>query len=119
MIRKAIVVLGACILALLGVVTSKVVSNPLRRSDASIQHWLEKTTPLGSTLLDVRGTATKRGWYDPNMQGSDGQIKGTYLRGEPGEYQGLPFCTSVTVFWEFDSSDRLVNIRIWKTQDAL
>jgi len=92
--------------------------NPLRRSDDGVQKWLEKITPLGSSLTEVRATAVKRGWYDANMQGSDGRTTGTYIRGELGEYRGFPFVTSVTAFWDFDTSNRLSNIRIWKTVDG-
>jgi len=115
MTRKVFIAFVVCIVAFV----SFLASNPLRRSEAGIRHWLEKTTPLGSTLSEVQATATKRGWYNARLQGSDGRTTGTYLRGELGEYQGLPFHTYVTVFWEFDSTDRLANIRIWKTVDAL
>jgi hypothetical protein len=72
-----------------------------------------------SNLSDVQATATKRGWYDPHFQGSDGRTTGNYVRGELGDYQGFPFRTSVTVFWEFDAGNRLADIRIWKTTDGL
>jgi hypothetical protein len=92
--------------------------NPLRRSEASIRSWLEKATPLGSSLSHVQATATQRGWYDARAQGSDGHTSDTYIRGELGDYQNLPFRTAVTVFWEFDASNRLSDIRIWKTTDG-
>ena len=93
--------------------------NPLRRSEPSIRHWLEKTTPLGGTIDQIRAIAIQHGWYNANSQGSDGYTTGTYIRGELGDYQGIPFVTSVTVFWEFDANNRLSNIRIWKTTDGL
>ena len=93
--------------------------NPLRRSDLLVRRWLEKTTPLGSSLAEVQATATRHGWYDARAQGSDGHTTGTYIRGELGDYQGLPFRTYVTVYWEFDTSNRLADIRIWKTTDGL
>jgi hypothetical protein len=73
---------------------------------------------LGSTLTDVQTIATQRGWYDATAQGSEGQTTGTYIRGELGDY-GFLFRKSVTVFWEFDKSDRLDNIRIWRKPDAM
>ena len=115
MIRKIAIVAILLVVALAGCVTS----NPLRRSETSIRQWLEKTTPLGSSLTDVRATATQHGWYDANSQGSDGHTTGTYIRGELGDYHGFPFMTSVTVFWEFDAGNRLANIRIWKTTDGI
>ena len=115
MARKIAIVAILLVVALAGCVTSP----PLRRSEMSIRQWLEKTTPLGSSLADVRATATQRGWYDANLQGSDGHTTGTYIRGELGDYHGFLSATSVTVFWEFDVSNRLSNIRIWKTTDSL
>ena len=115
MARKLIIAVVVCAVAFIVFLAS----NPLRRSESGVRHWLEKTTPLGSSLPDVQATATKRGWYDVRLQGSDGKTTGTYLRGELGDYQGFPFRMSVTVFWEFDASNRLADIRIWKTTDGL
>jgi hypothetical protein len=92
--------------------------NPLRRPEPLVRNWLENTTPLGSGYLEVLDIASQEGWYDDNSQGSDGHTTGKYIRGELGEYQGIPFETSVTVFWEFDDKGILENIRIWKTRDA-
>lgn len=95
-------------------------SNPLRRPDASIRAWLLKRTPLGVSSEEVRGVAERHGWSCSDMQqGSDGRTSGPYLRGELGEYWSVPFYTSVTVFWSFDSSNRLTDLRIWKTTDGL
>ena len=113
--RKVAILSVVCLLAL----ATFLASNPLRRSEASIRSWLERTTPFGSKLPDVQSEATRRGWYHPNLQGSDGRTSGTYIRGELGDYQGFPFQTSVTVFWEFDASNQLTNIRVWKTTDGI
>jgi len=94
-------------------------SNPLRRSEASIQQWVEEATPLGRSFEEVKVIATQRGWYDPSLQGSDGKTTGIYIRGELGDYQGFPFRTSVTVFWEFNANRRLEKVRIWKTVDGI
>jgi hypothetical protein len=115
MTRKVTIAVVICAVALIAFLAS----NPLRRSESSVRHWLEKTTPLGSSLADVQATATKRGWYHARSQGSDGHTTGAYLRGELGDYQGFPFRTSVTVFWDFDASNRLADIRVWKTTDGL
>ncbi len=115
MARKILIAIVSCLVA----VAVFAACSPLRRSEASVRHWLEKTTPLGSSLSDVQAIARKRGWYDARHQGSDGRTAGTYLRGELGDYQGFPFRTSVIVFWEFNASNRLADIRIWKTTDGL
>ena len=92
--------------------------NPLRRPEPLVRSWLENITPLGSGYLNVKDIASQKGWYEARAQGSDGHTTGKYIRGELGEYQGIPFKTSVTVFWEFDNKDNLERIRIWKTRDA-
>ena len=115
MARKLIIAFVVCVVALFAFLAS----NPLRRSESGVRRWLEKTTPLGSSLSDVQATATRRGWHGARNEGSDGKTTGTFIRGELGDYQGLPFRTSVTVFWEFDASNRLANIRVWKTTDGL
>jgi hypothetical protein len=102
---------GVAAILLIAALARCITSPPLRRSEASIQQWLEKTTPLGSSLTDVRETAKRHGWH-PSSDGPS-------IRGELGDYQGFPFVTSVTAFWEFDASNRLSNIRIWKTTDGL
>jgi hypothetical protein len=113
MARKLIIAFVVCVVAFVAYLAS----NPLRWSEPSVRHWLEKTTPLGSSFSDVQAIATHRGWYDARYQGGDGHTTGTYLRGELGDYYS-PLVTSVTVFWEFDASNRLSNFQIWKTTDA-
>jgi hypothetical protein len=116
-------IIAPAALIVFGALLAFYASSPLRRTDAGVQRWLEKSTPVGSSLSDVEAVATRRGWYFHRGEagGHDGpwQFTGTYIRGELGEYQGLPFRTSVTAFWEFDVSNRLMGIRIWKTRDAL
>ena len=113
--RRFAVALAAIVLVLGGCA----VANPLRRSQTAISSWLAKRTPLGSSSETVRAVAQQHGWYNPNLQGSDGHTSGPYIRGELGRYWSVPFYTYVTVFWEFDSSNHLANVRIWKTTDAL
>ena len=107
-------------LALLGLIAAGwMVADPLRRSDAGVRSWLAKRTPVGSSSESVHTVAQRHGWYNPNLQGSDGLTSGPYIRGELGRYWSLPFYTYVTVFWEFDSSNRLATIRVWRTTDGL
>ena len=97
-------------------------SSPLRRPDARVRAWVLKQTPLGSNVSDVESVITKRGWFVYRSAGGyDGpwDFSGTFVRGELGDYQGLPWRTSVTAFWEFDASNRLTNVRIWRTTDSL
>ena len=107
-------------LALFGLtVLGCLLASPLRRSEAGVSAWLAKRTPIGSSSETVRNVAQGRGWYNANLQGSDGRTSGPYIRGELGRYWSMPFYTYVTVFWEFDSSNRLANIRVWKNTDGL
>ena len=41
----------------------------------------------------------------------------TSIEAEVGRYW-LPFCTTVTAFWGFDSEGRLIDVWVWKTPDA-
>ena len=96
--------------------------SPLRRPDFGVRAWVLKKTPLGSSLADVESVVTRRGWFVYRAgTGYDGHwsFSGTRIRGELGTYQGLPLQTSVTAFWQFDASDRLTNVLIWKTRDGL
>jgi hypothetical protein len=110
------IVSGAAVAA--AVIGFVIASNPLRRSEEGISAWLQTQTPLGSSRESVIAYAEKRSWYHAQAQGSDGKIRGPFVRGELGEYRTI-FVTSVTVFWEFDAASRLERIRVSKTVDAL
>lgn len=111
-------------------------SNPLRRSEEAIGRWLEKTTPLGSGMLEVRAAAMRQGWCEypaahcdavniddgliyTDRPAKSGAVAAKYMRGHLGSYQGLPWRAFVAVFWEFDEEGRLVAIQVWKTRDTL
>ena len=114
---KKIISLSACVILCAWLVV--VASNPLRRSEHSVSQWLQKQTPLGSSVDDVRVYAEKKGWFATWAQGSDGRTRGKFIRGELGSYRTIVFATFVTVFWEFDSQSKLERIRIWKTVDGI
>jgi hypothetical protein len=116
-VRKRTIVFGGIIAAIITVVAI-LAANPLRRSEEKIGVWLEAQTPLGSSPAEVIAYAQKKNWPVKRNQGSDGRTRGEFVRGEVGEYRTV-FVTSVTVFWEFDSTSRLEKIRVWKTVDAL
>ena len=100
-------------------VTAWLASNPLRRSDASVRAWLLIKTPLGSRCADVRAVLEHHGWQDDRIQQTlPRPAADPFLGGEVGSYQGFPWHTSVRAFWEFDSSDRLVDIRIQRILDS-
>ncbi len=107
------IVLGvvASVLILIGIVAL----NPLRRSDDTIKRRLRKITPMGSTFEDVTAVAKNHGWYTPRLYG----LGTNNITGDLGSYQGFPFTITVIAVWQFDSGNRLTNIRILRDQDAL
>lgn len=110
--------LGLAGVAIVAALLSIAWTDPLRRSDAGVESWVLKRTPLGSTVLEVRDVATAQGWFDPNLQASDGRTTGEYLRGSLGDYWSIPFMTNVTVFWNFDEVGKLSSVRVWRTTDG-
>ena len=93
-------------------------SNPLRRSNADIGHWLLAETPIGTSRTQVLAVVSQHGWYDPSRQQHPlGTTTNAFICGELGSYQGLPWHTSVSAFWEFDAGRRLTNVRVEKMFD--
>jgi hypothetical protein len=99
-------------------------SHSLLRSEVSIRASLLKQTPLGTSSAEVRAFVDKQGWLVRNYVGSTGFVKQEL--GTPNEVIGVTsiegnlgdFLTmNVTVFWGFDSSNRLVDIWVWRTWD--
>jgi hypothetical protein len=118
--KKRIFLWGVAVIAVL--LCAVWYSSPLRRPNAGVRAWVLKKTPLGSAVSDVELAVTKHGWFVYRREGGyDGHwsFGGTFIRGELGDYQGLPLRTSVTAFWEFDASNQLTNVLIWKTMDGL
>ena len=112
-----ILIVGGIAVAVL--VTAWMASNPLRRSDASVRAWLLTKTPLGSSRAEVRAVLEQQGWQEARFhQTRPSPAADPFLGGEIGSYQGFPWYTSVRALWEFDSSDRLVDIRIQRVMDS-
>jgi hypothetical protein len=128
MSRKRLFIVEASVVALI-VIAGWIASQPLLRSENSIRAALLKKTPLGSSVTEVRMFVDRRGWLDRKYIGSGGFLKqapgkpaevvgATSMCGDLGHYW-LPFRTDVTAFWGFDTSNRLVDIWVWKTTDSL
>ena len=105
------------------------VAYPLWRSESSIRAYLLRQTPLGSSIQEVRAFLERRGWLDRSYSGDTGYyfqpvgqpartVGVSSLTGDLGQY-GFPLRVSVTAFWGFDANDRLIDIWVWKTTDAL
>jgi hypothetical protein len=89
--------------------------NPLRWPDRKLRGWLLEKTPHGATSEEVRAVAKKHGWFDPWRQRADGMTYGPYIRGQLGKYWSGPVRVYVSAIWEFNSSNQLAHVRIWKT----
>jgi hypothetical protein len=108
------IVLGTALL-LGGLVCLREWSNPLRRPDHELRAWIFEKTARGTTSEQVRTVANKHGWFDPWRQRADGLTYGPYIRGNLGSYWSGAVRVYVSAIWEFNPSNRLSQIRIWKT----
>jgi hypothetical protein len=94
-------------------------SNPLRQSDADLRAWLFIKTPLGSTSNEVRSAVERLGWNTDGYKNTlPRPARDPFIAGELGGYQGIPWYKFVSAFWEFDSSNRLADIRIRRIVDS-
>jgi hypothetical protein len=101
-----------------------VISNPLLRSEASIEAALLRTLPLGSSIDDVvralrtRGVDVKvlpTGVYKQKNPAKPEVVGVSSIRMELGTALG----THVTAFWAFDDNGKLIDVWVWKTSDGL
>jgi len=101
-----------------------VVSNPLRSSEDSIKNSLLRDVPIGTQMQDVILYIQKKkykidsindfGFPDKNSR----YIGHKSIRSDLGDYVTI-FTTNVTVFWGFDEESKLIDVRVWKTVNAL
>lgn len=101
----------------------------LRRGSNEIRRDLLADTPLGSSVDAVSQKLKRRG-LNPLISGkgflrqptgSAMSVVGvSSVRAELGNYRQFPFpIVTVTGFWGFDASGRLIDVWVWKTTDAL
>ena len=118
------------ILILLSVAsTSDAAEFSLRRSEATIRERLLREVPLGSSMNQVEQQIAKHGWELDHIDKNSGfydhrenpsKVTGAKsIRASLGDYRGIPFMVNVTVFWGFDSTESLIVIWVWKTEDSL
>jgi hypothetical protein len=101
------------------IVTVRISSNPLRQSNAGVRAWLLTITPIGTSSNDVRAITEQRGWYTDGYRTTVPRpARDPFIAGKLGGYQGLPWYTAVSAFWEFDASNRLADVRIRKGLDS-
>ena len=132
LLRMRILNLAGLSLAALLVGGCCLVPHPLRRSEAHLRASLLKSTPPGSSFADVWTFADKKSWpirgatnYGVRPADVGGPRHATEtvgvksIRGNLGHYWGCPWRIDVAAFWAFDADDRLIDVWIWKTADAL
>ena len=109
LLTSAIIILGGAWLYL----------RPALAPEASIRASLLAQTPLGSTMDEVRALAERQGWIEPGdvhlanyMTFVSGT--GTVVTAFAGRsrHDLFPYRSAVTATWEFDSSNRLVNVSV-------
>ena len=124
-------VLSKCIVtvAVAAVATALVfLLHPLWRSPQAIQEALLKGKPLGSTLSEVthwleneKGLTPKisdTGFLKQEPPAPMAIVGASSIRVELGEYNLGIFKTTVTAFWGFDKSGRLIEVWVWKVTDG-
>lgn len=102
---------------------------PLRRSEQAIRNQLLRQHPIGTPLSNIVQSVERTGrefWVNTNSGFWHQRVKPQVevgemsIRHELGEYRVFPLGTrSVTAFYGFDSSGRLIDIWVWKTTDSL
>lgn len=86
---------------------------------SGIREALLSQTPIGTSSTDVRTLLERRGWLVESYVGSTGFLKldsgmqnepvgVSSLRGNLGDYGPV----SISVFWGFDSNNRLIDIGV-------
>ncbi len=92
----------------------------LLRPETAIRQSVLRSTPLGSTSAEVRAFATRKGWLVARYAGNTGYVNDggdvvgvTSVSGNLGDLGPM----NVSAFWGFDSQDRLIDVRVWRTLD--
>ena len=126
--RKAIV-WTLILLAVVILPGAALLLSPLRWSEGQIQNWVLRKAPLHCSVADVRALIDRQGWkLTSDWQGTNSHASSRdypYVRGgrilvaHLGYYQGIPWRTDVETFWGFDENDKLIDVHVRKTRDAL
>ena len=120
--------LGLVLIAV-GVYAISYLTNPLKRSEERIRYDILALTPIGSSIEDVIGTIENNESWEwsghinryhgfPADANNNVRVGEQSIRVTIGRYQGInrfPYVTHVVVFWGFDESSKLIDIRVWKS----
>jgi hypothetical protein len=123
--------------AVIAFISAHIVSiGPLRKSQSDLKAWILKEVPLGSSVDQVKALIKGQGWKllaewhgNPGKVSSDTAypsikdypgVKGEYfIHADLGSYQGIPFRVGVDAHWGFDSTGKLLDLRIRKMSEGL
>jgi hypothetical protein len=91
--------------------------NPLRRSPEKIRASVLKESPLGTSRERVDALVNNRGWSRGwTNDGPADYADPSWISAFLGKYSDYVSETMVYVFWKFDKDDRLIEIRVIKSQ---
>ena|ERR1041384_270445 len=117
--RRLLLILVLVLIGIMTAIVAHVGSNPLRQSDGNMRAWLLAKTPLGTSSNEVRSVVGRLGWYTDGYATTQPRpARDPFIAGELGGYQGFPWYTFVSAFWEFDSGNRLADVRIRRIIDS-
>jgi hypothetical protein len=100
--------------------------NPLRMPESFIEASLLRMAPLGSSSDEVQRALAKKGYgarlvatgfYKQKEPARPEVVGSSSFRVELGQYSTF-LVTSVSAFWGFDRSGKLIEVWVWKTVDG-
>jgi hypothetical protein len=100
-----------------------------RHSEETLTQNILEEVPLGSSMEQVKAQIARHEWEVEEIDMDNGfydqRTKPGAVRGsrsivvDLGSYQGLPWEANAQAHWAFDSSNRLIDLWVWKTWDSL
>jgi hypothetical protein len=91
-------------------------------SPSKIRNRLLKLTPIGSSIANVKSQIKAQNWkqcYEESFKESEISrnlfpgVDGTYAIGvDFGNHSGIPFSYGVDAYWGFDSSVKLIDLKV-------
>ena len=128
--RPIVITVAGLIAIILGYIGWAYLSTwALRQEPKAIHEQVLKQTPLGSDMEKVEkyclqyakpcSVRTESGFLKQELGEPMVTVGKKSIRGELGEYRASLYLTgSVSVFWGFDESGKLIDVWIWKTYDG-
>jgi hypothetical protein len=128
MFKKIFIFIGILLLLIILLIILIYLTNPLFKSEETLQNDILKLTPLGTSIDEViKIIKTRKKWRITQISNDHGyiyqksyplkEIGNKSIRAEIGEY-GFILVTNVTIFWGFDENSKLIDVWVWKTTDG-